>query len=1464
MACRASTIIFIINISMAGTVYDVDGNAYQTVQIGEQIWMAENLKTTHYKNGDAIQTGYDGIAWDGLTTGAYAVYNDDESNAAIYGYLYNWYAVDDSREVCPDGWHVPTDDEYKELEIYLGMSELEANSFDWLFRGTNEGSKLAGIAGLWNNSSLVNNSEFGSSGFTALPAGFRDDDNGGYYSMGSASAFWSSTEVSGNKVWQRVIFSGNLGVGRGNDFMVQGLSVRCMSDSGPVDCEEGAIPNCNPDYEGDNVQECCAEDWVGDGYPDCSNQQYGCDLTCYGKDDEGNIIESENGNDGNDCVAEMINVEIKNVNPTAINDSTGFVKVLLSTNKIIYYSQFQFEGISIIAAFYNHNASDTTLINVIDSTSTIYSDGSHLIEIGESIITIIIKDFNLNNDVCINSSNSFMSDASNQEYMVNWDECYIIKQGCMDISACNYDEFANYQQENSCSYIWDCNGDCGGLLLSNGVYECFGTTSDVSENQCINLDGYWVQLGNDACGVCGGDNSTCTDCYGMLDGGAFIDSCGDCVGGSTGLGPCWIQFDCNEVQNGTAFINECNDCVMVGDNACVQGCDGNWKNDGTHFVDDSCGICGGDNSSCQGCTTSNACNYSSTAIIDDGSCIFPQGCNNWCEGDIESLKEIDCNGDCGGGAEYDACGVCGGETQNEDDCENSCSEGVIIDCAGICGGNAVLDNCGVCAGDGSTCLCQQDTTMNNNIYCKTDIEVLQQFINNSSRFGSNQDHTLNLELDDNENGMIEVLELGAIEWVLDNEGIKRIGLWKCENCGLMGEIPADINKLKYLRSLKLPDNNLSGGIPSTLGSMINLGVIDLSNNYFNQLPNSIVNLLRSQYSNNSNNALNLIDYVTEILSQNSLCTPLSKTMKEYLDLDVNSDYNFENQSCNPEIHILYPNDGTIRYTNDTAIPIEVLVTNYLVGEDINFAGIVDGHLHYIVDGEINEFYNSGVMNGMEFKFSFGIWGHSFDNHNIKLWLVDNNHEIYELAESNEVSYTISHGRSGCTEFTACNFDVMASEDNGSCQYQVDGCCLDLCGDCDGENDCIPQLVAISSSPESVIPIHSVNPPLIEIEFTTALSDNSHSGIEINSDYSANGNIIVEGDKIKIELYNLTAGESINFNLIGENIRSIDGDEFQLNKLYPDSTWSYNVGFLGDYNNSAYEEEGIALDSDDISTLISNWGTENYQYELGPCQDGSPCRPQDVPYLNPAFDGQWDIEDLMAFVLMWNWSSDNMGRVNKQMVEYGLPPIMDIIDNQIIMNVSIYTEPIHHIWFEVNTEESTLLFESINYGALFDFTLKREFEDGKIKERNLISLKGSHELSQVILGNIEAQTKVDQKLEIKYKISTKNGIISSGSRVLAFSPIPNDFELSPAFPNPFNPITTVNYALPEESNIVLSVYDIQGRLVTYLKNELKSAGYHEAIWDATQHASGMYFIRLNGYNSEHRLQFSKMQKIILVK
>ena len=93
-------------------ISDIDGNWYKTVIIGEQEWMKENLKVMHYNDGTEIPTGYSNSDWANLSTGASAVYDDNESNADTYGYLYNWYAVDDSRGICPEDCHVPTDGEY--------------------------------------------------------------------------------------------------------------------------------------------------------------------------------------------------------------------------------------------------------------------------------------------------------------------------------------------------------------------------------------------------------------------------------------------------------------------------------------------------------------------------------------------------------------------------------------------------------------------------------------------------------------------------------------------------------------------------------------------------------------------------------------------------------------------------------------------------------------------------------------------------------------------------------------------------------------------------------------------------------------------------------------------------------------------------------------------------------------------------------------------------------------------------------------------------------------------------------------------------------------------------------------------------------------------------------------------------------------------------------------------------------
>ncbi len=214
--------------SEPGTVTDIDGNVYKTVKIGDQWWLAENLKVTHYRNGDPIPSVTNNNDWENLSTGAYCVYDNDESYAETYGYLYNWYAVNDSRKIAPEGWHVPTDDEWKMLEIYLGMSPSEADEDYW--RGSPVGSKLAGNASLWPDGDLIDNSAFGKSGFTALPAGFRDDYDGSFSSIGGSALFWSVTETNDKWSWSRHLVFHKSEVERDKDSKERGYSVRLVKD----------------------------------------------------------------------------------------------------------------------------------------------------------------------------------------------------------------------------------------------------------------------------------------------------------------------------------------------------------------------------------------------------------------------------------------------------------------------------------------------------------------------------------------------------------------------------------------------------------------------------------------------------------------------------------------------------------------------------------------------------------------------------------------------------------------------------------------------------------------------------------------------------------------------------------------------------------------------------------------------------------------------------------------------------------------------------------------------------------------------------------------------------------------------------------------------------------------------------------------------------------------------------------
>jgi uncharacterized protein (TIGR02145 family) len=192
--------------------------------------MAENLNVTHYRNGDAIPSGHSNSEWEYLydtQTGAYSVYNGSESYADTYGLLYNWYAATDNRNIAPLGWHIPTDDEIKQLEMHLGMSQSQADSM--YYRGTNEGSKLAGNENLWYDGDLKENPEFGTSGFNALPGGIRVN-SGPYDGLYFSFSFWSVSEYSEWYSFNRKLWNQNSGIGRELIAKNAGLSIRLVKD----------------------------------------------------------------------------------------------------------------------------------------------------------------------------------------------------------------------------------------------------------------------------------------------------------------------------------------------------------------------------------------------------------------------------------------------------------------------------------------------------------------------------------------------------------------------------------------------------------------------------------------------------------------------------------------------------------------------------------------------------------------------------------------------------------------------------------------------------------------------------------------------------------------------------------------------------------------------------------------------------------------------------------------------------------------------------------------------------------------------------------------------------------------------------------------------------------------------------------------------------------------------------------
>jgi uncharacterized protein (TIGR02145 family) len=223
--------IFFVTTREVITMTDIEGNSYRIVTIGNQDWMGENLKTTHYNDGTSIPLVTEDNDWKNLNTPGYCWFaNDQASFGATYGSLYNGYTVM-TNKLCPVGWHVPSDDEMKTLEMQLGMSQADADESGW--RGDNLGSKLAGNNNCWYDGVLKSASDFGTSGFEALAGGYRFAN--GYFdppadAIKVTGYWWTSTESEDGFAWIRQIVNEKTTVMRFSIEEKYGCSVRCLKD----------------------------------------------------------------------------------------------------------------------------------------------------------------------------------------------------------------------------------------------------------------------------------------------------------------------------------------------------------------------------------------------------------------------------------------------------------------------------------------------------------------------------------------------------------------------------------------------------------------------------------------------------------------------------------------------------------------------------------------------------------------------------------------------------------------------------------------------------------------------------------------------------------------------------------------------------------------------------------------------------------------------------------------------------------------------------------------------------------------------------------------------------------------------------------------------------------------------------------------------------------------------------------
>jgi len=284
--------------------------------------------------------------------------------------------------------------------------------------------------------------------------------------------------------------------------------------------------------------------------------------------------------------------------------------------------------------------------------------------------------------------------------------------------------------------------------------------------------------------------------------------------------------------------------------------------------------------------------------------------------------------------------------------------------------------------------------------------------------------------------------------------------------------------------------------------------------------------------------------------------------------------------------------------------------------------------------------------------------------------------------------------------------------------------------------------------------------------------------------------------------------------------------------------------LADYN---HDDQ---IDIDDLIIFTSAWYAKDYQKELGPISGTT-------PHLVPAFDSTYNIEDMSVLMLMWNWANGFASPRMSRYKDINEPPEITIDKDILGIDLSSFHD-ISTMRIQLNTLSPNIRITELSDQSTFDLLLPRKWEEENIYEWNFanFSEKGIEEID---ICRLQTNISHNQEMLIDYKITSLSGaVLSSGSMNLDYIPVPDEFVLQPAYPNPFNPATQLKYGLRENVLVMISIYDILGRQVIELVNTEQQAGYHQVIWNGSNNASGLYFVKMTAGS------YVNTQKLMLMK